>query len=134
MKQILILKENKGFTKPAEVFKSIKKINIDYTQENFLILCLDTRKKLIHSEVMFKGGLSECSIDPKTIFRKALLKNSSALIVAHNHPSKCLKPSNEDREVFEELKKGGEILNLKVLDSIIFNQKEFFSLNDEGKE
>ena len=134
MKQILILKENKGFTNPAEVFKNIQKIEIDYSQENFLILCLNTKNKLIHSEVIFKGGLNSSLVCPKTLFRKALLKNSNSVIIAHNHPSNDLKPSDEDKEVYNKLKEIGEILDLKVLDGIIFNEKEFFSLNEELKE
>ena len=128
MEQILIFKENKGFTNAKEVFKSIQKINIDYSQENFLVLCLNTRNKLIHSEVVFKGGLNMSLVCPKTLFRKALLKNANSIIIAHNHPSNDLSPSNEDTEVFNMLKKIGDILDLKVLDSIIFNKKSFFSM------
>ena len=132
MKQILILKENKGFSSALEVFKDIQKINIDYKQENFLILCLDTKNKLIHSEVIFKGGLNACLICPKTLFRTALKYNSDKIIVAHNHPTGDLKPSDEDKQIFKQLQEAGEIIDLKVLDSIIFNEKEFYSLNDEG--
>ncbi len=134
MKQILKLKENKGFINPTEVFKNIQKIDIDFKQENFLILCLNTKNKLIHSEVIFKGGLNACLICPKTLFRTALKYNSNSIIVAHNHPTNDLKPSVEDVDVFKQLVKAGETIDLKVLDSIIFNEKEFFSLNDEDKK
>jgi len=130
MKQILILNETKGFNNPTEVFKSIQKINIDYTQENFLILCLNTKNELIYSEIIFKGGLNACLIDPKTLFRKALIKNSNSLIIAHNHPTNDLTPSYDDKEIYRKLKEIGDILDLKVLDSIIFNEKEFFSLKE----
>lgn len=132
MKQILILKENKGFSSALEVFKDIQKINIDYKQENFLILCLNTKNKLIHSEVIFKGGLNACLICPKTLFRTALKYNSNSVIVAHNHPTGDLRPSDEDKKVFEQLKDAGNIIDIKVLDSIIFNKKEFYSLKEEG--
>jgi len=131
MKQILILKENKGFSSPSDVFKNIQKINIDYTQENFLILCLNTKNKLIHSEVIFKGGLNACLVCPKTLFRIALKHNSDKIIIAHNHPSNDLKPSEEDKEIFNKLKDAGRIIDIKVLDSIIFNKKEFYSLKEE---
>ncbi len=128
MKQILILKENNGFSSAEEVFKQIKKIKVDYKQENFLILCLDTKNKLIHSEVLFKGGLNFSAVCPKTLFRTALKYNSNSIIIAHNHPSGDLNPSLEDKEVFEKLKSAGNLLSLKVLDSIIFNEKEFYSM------
>ncbi|MFH1644059.1 MAG: JAB domain-containing protein [bacterium] len=130
MKQILTLKENKGFTNSAEVFKSIKKIDIDFKQENFLILCLNTKNKLIHSEVIFKGGLNACLICPKTLFRIALKYNSDKIIISHNHPSNDLNPSYEDIDVFKRLKKVGETIDIKVLDSIIFNKTEFYSFED----
>ena len=134
MKQILILKEKSSINKissPIDLFKKIKKINIDYSQENFLLICLNTKNKIIYSENIFKGGLNACLICPKTLFRKALLKNSNSIIIAHNHPSNSLKPSEEDKEVFNKLKEIGDILDLKVLDSIIFNKNKFYSLEND---
>lgn len=131
MKEILILKEPIGkITEAKQVFNKVKKINVDYTQENFIILCLNTKNQIIKAEVLFKGGLDACLIDPKIIFRYALLNNSSKIIIAHNHPSKSLEPSNEDRNIYKKLKDLGEELDLKVLDSIIFNKKEFYSLDE----
>jgi len=131
MEQIFILKENRNkIESPSDLFKNIKKININYKQENFLIFCLDTQNKIIHKEVLFKGGLNACLIDPKTIFRIALIKNSNNIIIAHNHPSNNLKPSSDDKIIYSKLKDAGTIIDIGVLDSVIFNKKEFFSLND----
>lgn len=132
MKKILVLKENnKKIKSPDDLFKNIKKINIDYEQENFLVFFLRTDNSLIDTEIIFKGGLNSCVIDPKTIFRKALLYNSAKIIVAHNHPSGSLKPSDEDIEIYKRLEVAGDTINLSVLDSIIFNKKgEYLSLND----
>ena len=133
MKQIFILKEGKNITSPNDLFNKIKKFKIDHSQENFILIYLNTKNKIIGSEVLFKGGVNSCIIDPKIIFRKALSKkNINSLIIAHNHPSKNLKPSDEDKHIYEILKKGGKILDLKVLDSIIFNKKEYYSLNVEN--
>ena len=131
MIQILEIKETKGkINRASDLFKKIKRIKIDYTQENFLLICLDTKNKVLKSEVLFKGGLNSCLIDPKTIFRKALLKNSCKIIAAHNHPSRELDPSQEDITLFDKLKEMGDLLDLEVLDSIIFNKKEFVSLKE----
>ena len=132
MKELVILKENtKGIKKPKDIFKNIEKINIDYLQENFLIFYLNTKNNVLGSEVLFKGGLNSCLIDPKVIFRKALINNSNSIIIAHNHPSNDLRPSEEDIDIYKELKNIGRILDLNVLDSIIFNKTEFYSLNKE---
>lgn len=132
MKKILEIKENsKKINSPNDLFKNIKKIKVDYEQENFLVFFLRTDNSLIDTEIIFKGGLNSCVIDPKTIFRKALLHNSAKIIVAHNHPSGSLKPSDEDIEIYKRLEVAGDTINLSVLDSIIFNKKgEYLSLND----
>ncbi len=133
MKQLLIIQEAKGSIKsPEDLFFKIKKININFSQENFLVICLNTKNQIISSEVLFKGGLDSCLIDPKIIFRYALLNNSNKIIIAHNHPSGNLSPSYEDKDVYNKLKSIGETLDLKVLDSIIFNEKEFYSLETGG--
>ncbi len=128
MKQIINLHENPGKIKNSKsIFNNIKIINIDYSQENFLVFFLNTTLTLINAEVLFKGGLDSCLVDPKTIFRKALINNSSSIIVAHNHPSGDLTPSQEEDEVFNNLKGIGKLIGIDVIDSIIFNQTEYYS-------
>jgi len=132
MKELLILKENVGSIKEAgDIFKKIKKINIDYEQENFIIFFLDNQNQLIQSEVLFKGGLNACLIEPNTIFRKALIYNSNKIIISHNHPTGNLTPSYDDEDIYKRLKEAGNIINISVLDSIIFNKKEFYIMGDK---
>ena len=130
MEEIITLKENiKTVNSAKEIFYKIKRIKIDYSQENFLVFYLNTKNVIIKTEILFKGGLNSVVADPKTIFRKALLKNSNAIIVAHNHPSGDLTPSYEDQKFFNVLKEFGDLIKLKVLDSVIFNKKEFYTIN-----
>ncbi len=131
MKQLIILRENKNKIGSAtDIFKNIKKINIDYAQENFIIFYLNTGNKIIDSEILFKGGIDACLICPKTIFRNALKRNSAKIIISHNHPSNDLTPSYEDKDIFKRLKEAGDMIDIKVLDFIIFKKKEFYSLSD----
>jgi len=131
MKQLFILKEPKGkISSPTEVFKKIQKINIDFNQENFILIGLNTSNQIILKEVVFKGIIDSCIISNQTIFRKALLKNCAKIIIAHNHPSNNLNPSQEDKEIYKRVKEGGEVIGIKVLDNIIFNKKEFYSFNE----
>jgi DNA repair protein RadC len=131
MERVMILKESSiGVIKNSAVlFNKIKSFNIDYNQENFIVFFLDTKNVLIKSVNLFKGGLNECIIDPKTVFRNALLLNANAIIVSHNHPSGDLSPSEEDIEIYDKLKKGGNLIGIKVLDSVIFNKKKFYSMD-----
>jgi len=131
MEQIFTLKEPIGkITKARDIFSKIKKININYDQENLIVFYLNIRNQIIDKEVLFKGGLSSSILDPKILFRNALLKKANTLIIAHNHPSNNLDPSNSDNEIYSRLKELGKILQLKVLDSIIFNKKEFYSMEE----
>jgi len=129
MNQIFELKEpTNRIAQAGDLFNKIKKINIDYNKENLIVFYLNTKKQVIHSEIVHMGGLNACVVDPKTIFRIALLKNSDSIIVAHNHPSGSLKPSTEDLNVFSILKQAGDIISITCLDSIIFNKKEFYTM------
>ena len=88
MNQVFILSEPLGIiSSPSDLFSNIKEFGIDHSQENFIIFLLDSSNKVIQSKVLFKGGLNSCLIDPKTLFRFALLHDANSIIVAHNHPS-----------------------------------------------
>lgn len=135
MKELLILKESIGSIKEAgDIFKKIKKIKIDYEQENFIVFYLNNQNKLIKSKNVFKGGVNSCLVEPNTIFRNALKHNAIKIIIAHNHPTGDLTPSYEDKDIFKRLGEAGEVINIKVLDSIIFNKKEFYVMRKEFKE
>ena len=112
----------------SNVYEVIKEMEMDYKQENLVMLVLNTKNKVIFKEIVFKGGLNSCIIDPKTLFRKALEKNGNAMIIAHNHPSGDLEPSNEDIEVTNNLKEAGKLINLQLLDHVIFTDKNYSSI------
>jgi len=131
MKQLFILKEEIGkIQNAADIFKKVKKININFEQENFIVFYLNTHNVVLGSDVLFKGGVDACLICPKTIFRNALKNNASKIIIAHNHPSNNLTPSYEDKDVFEKLKDAGKIIDISVLDFVVFNKKEFYSISE----
>jgi len=111
-----------------DVFNKIKEISINQEQENFIVFFLNNQNRIIKEDILFKGGFESCLICPNTIFRQALLNNSNKIIIAHNHPSSSLNPSGEDISTFEKLKQAGEIINIRVIDSIIFNKEGFYSL------
>ena len=65
------------------------------------------------------------------VFRNAIKKNAFRIIIAHNHPSEDLTPSYEDIEINNKLKDCGELLQIEVLDCVVFNKKEFYSFKEE---
>ena len=133
MMQVFEVKEGVGsIGNASDLFKKIKKVNIDFTQENLIVSYLDTKNKVIDSEILFKGGLNSCLVDARTLFRKALLKNSSCVIISHNHPSGNIKPSDEDLDIVRKISEAGRIIGIRLLDGIVFNEHEFFSMEEEG--
>lgn len=128
MKQLFTLNEPvDSINCASKLFDRIKKIDLDYTQENMLMVCLSSSGRVIDSGIIFKGGLTQCMVDPKTIYSKALLNNACNIILAHNHPSGSLIPSKEDLKAMKMIKGAGEIITIKLLDFIVFNRKEYYS-------
>ncbi len=79
-----------------------------------------------------EGGIDACIVDIRRIFQGALLSNSTSIIIAHNHPSGNLKTSQADIRLTNEIKKAGEFLKIKLLDSIILTSTTYFSFADGG--
>jgi DNA repair protein RadC len=133
MKQILVLKElTNKIRSPSDIFKNIKKIKIDYDKEHFIVITLNTKSQVINAHIIGIGILNASLIHPRETFKKAILDSAHSIIVCHNHPSGDLHPSSEDIEITEKLKSAGKILGILVLDHIIFNKTEFYSINNEG--
>ena len=104
----------------------------DLNHEEFWVLCLSRANHVIAKHQMSKGGLSSTVVDPKIIFEKALSEQASALILAHNHPSGNLKASEADKRLTAKIKKGGELLDIQLLDHIILAGDSYLSFADEG--
>jgi DNA repair protein RadC len=91
---------------------------------------MDSRKNVIDAKVLFSGGVDKCLIDARVIFREALLQNACAIALAHNHPSGNLRPSDADITVMYKLAEIGQNIGIELVDSIIFNEREFYSMRD----
>lgn len=102
------------------------------SHEEFYVILLNRGNKVLSVEQISSGGLSGTVADGKIIYRKALLKESSALILAHNHPSGNLKPSQADLNLTKKLKEFGEMVGFQVLDHLIISDNGYLSFADEG--
>jgi DNA repair protein RadC len=105
---------------------------VDLNHEEFWILLLSRNNKVIAKELISKGGLSGTVADPKIIFNVALLHQASSIILAHNHPSGNLKPSQQDIDLTKKLHQAGKILDINVFDHLIITDDGFMSFADEG--
>ena len=105
----------------------------DLGHEEFWIILLNRRNLVIKTELISRGGLSATVVDPKIIFKKALEHSASSIILAHNHPSGNLKPSEEDIKITEKLIRAAGNLDIKILDHLIFGLEAYYSFADEGR-
>ena len=100
--------------------------------EEFKILLLNRRNRVLGIVHISSGGLSGTVADPKVIFTAALKGCASGIILCHNHPSGELDPSNEDLSLTRRLVDAGKMLDLKILDHLIICDDRYYSFGDEG--
>ncbi len=116
----------------AEAFEILKSHLLDLPHEEFWVLLLNRANRVIRKVQISQGGVSGTVADPKLIFKCALEELASGLILAHNHPSGNLTPSQADTTLTQKLKEGGKLLEIQVLDHIIVGGYRYFSFADEG--
>ena len=102
-------------------------------QEEFKILLLNRNHQVLGIYPLSKGGVSGTVVDAKLVFSVALKCNASSIIIAHNHPSGNLKPSDADIRLTQKLKEAGNYLDVKVLDHIILSREGYYSFVDESQ-
>jgi len=100
--------------------------------ESFKILLLDRRSACLGISEVSIGGISDCVADARIIFAIALKARASNLILAHNHPSGLVDPSEADIKLSKKLYQAGQILDVNVLDSIIVTPDNYYSLADNA--
>lgn len=119
-------------TSSKDIFNLLSPYFIDLLHEEFWIILLNRANKVVHKILISKGGQAGTIADPKIIFKAALINNAAFMILAHNHPSGNLKPSQADIELTKKIKSAGIMLDLLVLDHVIFADQAYFSFADEG--
>ncbi len=115
-----------------KAYSIIKADLSDKITEEFWVIFLDTSKKFISKHLISKGSFSDTLVDPKIIFKKAFIENAINIILVHNHPSGNVKPSKEDLLITKKIYDGADILDIKIIDHIIFSDYKYFSFADEG--
>lgn len=119
-------------TSSAQAFHILKAQFEDLNHEEFWIILLNRGNFYIGKHLISKGGQAGTVADPKVIFKTALDHNAAYIILAHNHPSGNLKPSQQDLNLTKNLVQAGKMLDLNVCDHIIVAGKTYYSFNDEG--
>ena len=104
----------------------------DLPIEEFWVMYLNQGNKILKTEQISRGGITQTSVDVRIIFKRGIELMATAMILAHNHPSGNLNPSDADRQLTRKIKEASNYLDIQVLDHIIVSQKDYFSFADEG--
>jgi len=105
----------------------------DLDHEEFVALLMNRRNAVLLTDRISVGGVSGTLVDVKKLFRNAVYHQASAMIIAHNHPSGNLRPSEADISLTRKVKKAASLMDIALLDHLIISQEGFYSFSDEGR-
>ena len=119
-----------------DAYKVMLKIHdddtLDYT-ETFRVLYLNQNNHVLGCRTISEGGLASTCCDVRTILQGALLTNAVGIILAHNHPSGNVTPSLSDIKTTNQITKAAKLLDIQVLDHIIYTRENCYSFADDGQ-
>ncbi len=115
-----------------EVFDYLYHSMRDLKKEVFKVMFLDSQNRVVGIEDLFKGTLNASAIYPREIIQSAVKSSAAALIFVHNHPAGNPQPSDNDKQITQDLVFAGNIMQIRVLDHIIIGENRYFSFADGG--
>lgn len=121
-----------SFNSPGVVKDYLRLVLGGRQQEVFMVLFLDAQHRLIASEEMFHGTLTQTSVYPREVVKRALIHNAAAVMLSHNHPSGMSEPSSSDRMLTDALKQALALVDVRVLDHIVIGEQEALSFAERG--
>ncbi len=116
----------------ADAAEAIRKVIPDNSREHFVCLYLNGANEMVAYAVVATGTANSCRVHPREVFQLAVLVGSVAIIFGHNHPSAVVTPSEDDKHLTKVLKKGAELLGIKILDHIVVTDRQHHSFFDNG--
>ena len=119
-------------TSSRDAYLTIKPYLADKNHEEFWVLLLSRSNKIKERKCISTGGISGTVVDQRLIFKPAMQSLASAIILVHNHPSGTLRPSEQDKALTKKLVSSGKILDIPILDHIIYTDEGYYSFADEG--
>ena len=121
-----------SFNSPNVVKDYLRLVLGGRQQEVFMVLFLDAQHRLIASEELFHGTLTQTSVYPREVVKRALIHNAAAVMLSHNHPSGVAEPSSADRMLTDALKQALGLVDVRVLDHIVIGEQEALSFAERG--
>lgn len=115
-----------------DIFNLMKGYFSDLPHEEFWVILLNRGNRVIRKQQISQGGVAGTVADPKIIFKAALEELACGIILAHNHPSGNITASQQDIDLTKKLKEAGKLMEIQVLDHLIFAGAKYYSFADEG--
>lgn len=125
------IKSPQTYLKPADVWAALRDVR-EHMKEHFVVFFLDTRNTEIRREIVSIGTLNYNLVHPREVFEPAVRNLAASIIVAHNHPSGCLEPSDEDLSLTKRLAQAGKLLGIELLDHVIVTREGHMSFKQKG--
>jgi DNA repair protein RadC len=101
--------------------------------EQFGVVLLDTKHRVMKTTIVASGTLNSTIVEPRDVFREALVAGAAAVVAFHNHPSGDPTPSPEDEELTRRLKAAGILMGIDVVDHIVLGDARYCSLKEAGR-
>ena len=124
--------EKEKVTSVNDSYKIFSQYLSDLQTEEFWAIFLDQKNHVIYKTQISKGGISGTLVDVRVIFRIAIEHFATSVVVAHNHPTGNLTPSQPDISITRRIKEAGDLLDIKLLDHLIIGENSFFSFSEQG--
>lgn len=119
-------------TESIAAYAQLKQELMDLEHEEFWVLLLNRSNHLIRKQQVSQGGVAGTVVDSKIVFKMALDALACGIILAHNHPSGNLSPSDADIRLTNKLRDAGVLLDIHILDHVIIGGQDYFSFADKG--
>jgi DNA repair protein RadC len=124
--------QRKKITSSRDVYELFQAELAEKKYEGFWLLLLDRSNKIVGQEKISEGGTSGTVADPKRIFKAAIDRHASSIILCHNHPSGNVEPSQADISLTKKMIHAGSLLDIQILDHVIVGEENYFSFADEN--
>ena len=116
-----------------QVYEYYYPLLCDEAAEYSYALLLNQASRVIKNSLIGKGGLSETLVDVRVVLREALINKASSFILCHNHPGGSLCPSRQDDQLTQKVREAASLMNIRLVDHVIFTTSGYYSYADEGR-
>ena len=120
-------------TSSVHAFHAFQPVLSYLDHEQFWVIYLNQQNRVIRRDCISKGGIAATTVDVRIVLKRALEVGATAIILAHNHPTGNLKPSQADIAITQKMKQASKILDIRLFDHLIVSEKSYFSFADENK-